>query len=90
MITMDECCRVTRISEQHRRLFRTVLLINITMFVVELVAGVLADSTAVLADSADMLGDALVYGFSLCGGAWVCLASPRRTAQGRGHGPALA
>ena len=35
------------------------------MFVVELVSGLLAGSVALLADSLDMLGDALVYGFSL-------------------------
>ncbi|NNG17466.1 MAG: cation transporter [Gemmatimonadales bacterium] len=35
------------------------------MFVVELGAGVLAGSVALQADSLDMLGDALVYGFSL-------------------------
>ena len=35
------------------------------MFVIESVAGVLAQSTALLSDSMDMLGDALVYGFSL-------------------------
>ena len=35
------------------------------MFVVELVSGWLAGSVALLADSLDMLGDALVYGFSL-------------------------
>jgi Co/Zn/Cd efflux system component len=35
------------------------------MFVAELVAGLIAHSTALLADSVDMLGDAIVYGFSL-------------------------
>ena len=35
------------------------------MFVLELVAGLLAWSVALLADSLDMLGDTLVYGFSL-------------------------
>ena len=35
------------------------------MFVVEFAAGVVAHSTALLADSVDMLGDAIVYGFSL-------------------------
>jgi Co/Zn/Cd efflux system component len=35
------------------------------MFVIEASAGWLAHSTALLADSLDMLGDALVYGFSL-------------------------
>jgi len=35
------------------------------MFVVEGAAGLAAQSTALLADALDMLGDALVYGFSL-------------------------
>jgi Co/Zn/Cd efflux system component len=35
------------------------------MFGLEVVIGLLAGSTALLADSLDMLGDALVYGFSL-------------------------
>jgi Co/Zn/Cd efflux system component len=42
-----------------------VLAINAAMFLVELVAGIIAQSTALLADSADMLGDAIVYGFSV-------------------------
>jgi cation diffusion facilitator family transporter len=44
---------------------KAVLAINTAMFVVEVVAGILARSTALLADSLDMFGDALVYGFSL-------------------------
>ena len=44
---------------------KAVLAINAGMFLVELVAGLVAASTALLADSLDMLGDALVYGFSL-------------------------
>src|SRR5215470_5506944 len=35
------------------------------MFLAELVAGLLAESTALLSDSVDMLDDAIVYGFSL-------------------------
>ena len=35
------------------------------MFVLEATAGLLSHSTALLADSVDMLGDAIVYGFSL-------------------------
>ena len=35
------------------------------MFGLEVVIGLMAGSTASLADSLDMLGDALVYGFSL-------------------------
>lgn len=62
---MDECCTVTTFPLQQRRVFRTVLGINLGMFVLESVAGMLAYSTALLADSVDMLGDAIVYGFSL-------------------------
>jgi cation diffusion facilitator family transporter len=42
-----------------------VLLINAAMFLVEGGAGLMAHSTSLLADALDMLGDALVYGFSL-------------------------
>jgi Co/Zn/Cd efflux system component len=35
------------------------------LFIIEAAAGLLAHSTALLADSLDMLGDSLVYGFSL-------------------------
>jgi len=42
-----------------------VLAINALMFVVEGWAGLLAHSTSLLADALDMLGDAMVYGFSL-------------------------
>ena len=42
-----------------------VLAINALMFLVEGYAGLIARSTALLADALDMLGDALVYGFSL-------------------------
>ncbi len=41
------------------------LVVNAAMFGVEFIAGLLAGSVALLADSLDMLGDALVYGFSL-------------------------
>ena len=50
---------------RQRRVLRVVLWINLGMFVAELVAGLIAHSTALLADSVDMLGDAIVYGFSL-------------------------
>ena len=44
---------------------RMVLAINVVMFFVELVSGVLARSTALLADSLDNLGDSLTYGLSI-------------------------
>jgi Co/Zn/Cd efflux system component len=49
----------------HGRVLWIVLGINALMFVVEGWAGLLAHSTSLLADALDMLGDALVYGFSL-------------------------
>jgi Co/Zn/Cd efflux system component len=63
---MEQCCSVmTGLSARQRRVLQIVLGINAVMFGVELSAGLLAHSTALLADSADMLGDAIVYGFSL-------------------------
>ena len=44
---------------------RIVLAINAAMFVVEIVAGWLAESTGLLADGADMLADATVYALAL-------------------------
>lgn len=62
---MDDCCEIRPVHAQQRRVLRVVLWINLGMFLAELVAGIIAHSTALLADSADMLGDAIVYGFSL-------------------------
>lgn len=47
------------------RTLRILLAVNAAMFVVELVAGWLAQSTGLIADSLDMLADAMVYGLSL-------------------------
>ncbi|MCX7783417.1 MAG: cation transporter [Meiothermus sp.] len=49
---------------QHQVLW-TVLAINFTFFVIELVAGFWSNSMGLVADSLDMLADALVYGLSL-------------------------
>jgi cation diffusion facilitator family transporter len=67
---MDHCCEdkrceLTAIQERHGRVLWVVLLINAAMFLVEGGAGLMAHSTSLLADALDMLGDALVYGFSL-------------------------
>jgi cation diffusion facilitator family transporter len=67
---MDQCCE-TKASElaalrlRQSRVLAVVLAVNLTMFCIEFGAGLLSGSTALLADSLDMLGDALVYGFSL-------------------------
>jgi Co/Zn/Cd efflux system component len=63
---MKDCCEVrSDIPERQRRVLHAVLWINAVMFLAESIAGVVAGSTALLADSVDMLGDAIVYGFSL-------------------------
>ena len=76
---MDECCAIREVPIAQRRMLRTVLLVNVVMFLAESVAGLLAHSTALFADSVDMLGDAIVYGFSLYaierGAAWKARAA---------------
>ena len=67
---MDRCCEakaeeLAALRGRQRRVLGTVLVVNITMFGIEFGAGFLAGSTALLGDSLDMLGDSLVYGFSL-------------------------
>lgn len=61
----DKACAVDQLRRRQSATLRTVLLVNAAMFGIEFVAGLLAGSVALLADSLDMLGDALVYGFSL-------------------------
>ena len=53
------------VEDRQRRVLGVVLGINAVMFVIELGAAMVARSTALLADSADMLGDVIVYAFSL-------------------------
>lgn len=67
---MSECCNQTEsalvlIGKRQSSTLKVVLGINVLMFLVEVVAGWYAGSTALLADSLDMLGDAFAYGFSL-------------------------
>jgi Co/Zn/Cd efflux system component len=62
---MDDCCEVREVPREQRRVLHVVLWINVAMFLVESLAGILGHSTALFADSVDMLGDAIVYGFSL-------------------------
>jgi Co/Zn/Cd efflux system component len=63
---MKECCEIRAdVPLAQRRVLGIVLWINALMFAAELGAGLLASSTSLIADSVDMLGDALIYGFSL-------------------------
>jgi cation diffusion facilitator family transporter len=61
----DKSCEITALRESHARVLWIVLAVTALMFVVEGSAGLLAHSTSLLADALDMLGDAMVYGFSL-------------------------
>ena len=48
-----------------RRILSIALALNATMFVVGLVAGLIAQSTGLIADSLDMFADAVAYGIAL-------------------------
>ena len=67
---MTDCCdnaasEIEKLQARQSKTLKAVLSINVGMFLVEFVAGLMAASTALLADSLDMLGDALAYGISL-------------------------
>lgn len=61
----DKACEIEALRGRQARTLKIILAINTVMFLVEAAAGLAAQSTALLADSLDMLGDALVYAFSL-------------------------
>ena len=52
-------------AERESKTLRVLLAINAVMFLVEIIAGALAQSTGLLADSLDMFADAAVYGLAL-------------------------
>lgn len=58
----------THVGEDHskeKKLLWTVLLINLSLFILEIIAGFISESMGLVADSLDMLADAMVYGLSL-------------------------
>lgn len=61
----DKACEIDALRGRQSSTLKIVLAINAVMFIVELAAGLLGHSVSLVADSLDMLGDALVYGFSL-------------------------
>jgi Co/Zn/Cd efflux system component len=61
----DKACEIDALRYRQSSTLKIVLGINAVMFVVELTAGLLGNSISLVADSLDMLGDAMVYGFSL-------------------------
>jgi Co/Zn/Cd efflux system component len=66
----DSCCEdkgdeLAGLRDRQGRVLWIVLAVNAVLFVVEFGVGWMARSTALLGDSLDMLGDALVYAFSI-------------------------
>jgi len=72
----DKSCEIEALRRRQSGTLKVVLAINAVMFAVEILAGVLVGSLALMADSLDMLGDALVYAFSL----YVVARGPRHKA----------
>lgn len=63
---MSGCgCGSDQAEKFERKTLQTLLAINGVMFVVELISGILAQSTGLIADSLDMFADAAVYALSL-------------------------
>lgn len=67
---MKSCCEnkgseIAKLRHEQGKILKIVLVINALMFFIEFASGWMARSSALMADSLDMLGDALVYGFSL-------------------------
>src|SRR3954464_11512957 len=62
------CCaseRPERTDSRYRRVLWAALAINATMFLIEIVAGLMAGSVSLQADALDFLGDVANYGISL-------------------------
>jgi len=66
---MANCCgnntKFDGLSEDYKRRLWIVIVLNATMFLVEMTAGHLAKSQALQADALDFLSDSLTYGISL-------------------------
>lgn len=73
----DKACEIDALRSRQSSTLKIVLGINAVMFMIELTAGLLGNSVSLVADSLDMLGDALVYAFSL----YVVARSPTMKAR---------
>lgn len=76
-------CHIEVKDASQKKILLTLLLINASMFVSEIVVGFLAQSTGVIADSLDMLADAMVYGIAFFA---VGKAAARKNAAARFSG----
>jgi len=61
----NKACEIDALRARQSSMLKIVLVINALMFLIELTAGLVSGSASLIADSLDMLGDALVYGFSI-------------------------
>jgi Co/Zn/Cd efflux system component len=64
----EHCCgpeRPALMNSRYRRVLWTALVINGSMFLIEIVAGLMAGSVSLQADALDFLGDVANYGISL-------------------------
>lgn len=61
----DKACEIEALRTRQSSTLKIVLGINAVMFLVEITGGLISGSVSLVADSLDMLGDALVYGFSI-------------------------
>lgn len=61
----NKACEIDALRARQSSMLKIVLVINAVMFLIELTAGLFSGSASLIADSLDMLGDSLVYGFSI-------------------------
>lgn len=61
----EDDCHIEELRTGQTNVLRVLLAINLIMFTAEFLAGWVGSSTALLGDSLDMLGDGVVYAFSL-------------------------
>jgi Co/Zn/Cd efflux system component len=71
------------VSGRYRQVLWIALLVNATMFLVEIIAGIGAQSASLLADAVDFFGDALNYGLSIIA-LGLAVAWRSRVAYGKG------
>lgn len=76
---MASCCDIEIRSTKMRKVLWIALWINTIVFVGQLTAAILANSSALLADSIDMIGDVIAYAISLYafnrGDRWIARAA---------------
>lgn len=61
----NKSCELEALRVKQASMLKVVLGVNAVMFVVELLAGLASGSASLVSDSLDMLGDAMVYAFSI-------------------------